>query len=544
MALFKQSTAGSLTVGPILDSAGAEYASAVIGDLSISKNGGTLTALATAATLTYISNGYYTLALTTGNTDTTGRAFIACTKSTYQMPPVRATVLLASVFDAIVTNATTAAGGLGDIQRLAGQAITAAAGVTFPSSIASPTNITSATGVVLSGVTHTGAVIPTVSAVTGLTAANLDASISSRMATYTQPTGFLAATFPTGTVANTTNITAGTITTTTNLTNLPAITTDWLTGTGIAASGVTKIQAGLATPTNITAGTITTATNVTTVNGLAANVITAASMATDAGAEIADAVWDEVLSGHLTGGTTGAGLNAAGSAGDPWGTALPGAYTAGSAGYIMGTNMDATVSTRATQTSVNTIDDFLDTEVAAILAAVDTEVAAIKAKTDQLTFTVANQVDSNALSGGGSGLDAAGVRAAVGLASANLDTQLADLPTSSELTTALGTADDAVLAAITALSAATVKKNTAFNNFVFPMKLSSDHWSGAIGKTVTGTRVLDGGAETAVTGTITEVGSAKYQFDAAAADTNGDTVTWTFSNADCDDTIVTIKTST
>lgn len=48
--------------------------------------------------------------------------------------------------------------------------------------------------------------------------AQLDATISSRMATYTQPTGFLAATFP-ATVASTTNITAGTITTVTNLTN-------------------------------------------------------------------------------------------------------------------------------------------------------------------------------------------------------------------------------------------------------------------------------------------------------------------------------------
>jgi hypothetical protein len=38
------------------------------------------------------------------------------------------------------------------------------------------------------------------------------------MPTYTQPAGFLAATFPGGTVANTTNITAGTIT---NLTNAP-----------------------------------------------------------------------------------------------------------------------------------------------------------------------------------------------------------------------------------------------------------------------------------------------------------------------------------
>lgn len=42
---------------------------------------------------------------------------------------------------------------------------------------------------------------------------NLNAAITSRMATYTQPTGFLAATFPSGTIASTTNITAGTITT-------------------------------------------------------------------------------------------------------------------------------------------------------------------------------------------------------------------------------------------------------------------------------------------------------------------------------------------
>lgn len=51
--------------------------------------------------------------------------------------------------------------------------------------------------------------------------------------------------------------------------------------------------------------------------------------------------------------------------------------------------------TIATQASVDTIDNFVDTEVAAILAAVDTEVAAIKAKTDSLTFTVAGQVDAN-----------------------------------------------------------------------------------------------------------------------------------------------------
>lgn len=77
-----------------------------------------------------------------------------------------------------------------------------------------------------------------VGSVTGLTASNLDTTVSSRMATYTQPTGFLTATFPSGTVASTTNITAGTITTTTNLTNLPAITANWLTAAGIAAGAL------------------------------------------------------------------------------------------------------------------------------------------------------------------------------------------------------------------------------------------------------------------------------------------------------------------
>lgn len=48
----------------------------------------------------------------------------------------------------------------------------------------------------------------------------LDAAVTSRMATYAQPTGFLAATFP-SVVASTTNITGGTITTVTNLTNAP-----------------------------------------------------------------------------------------------------------------------------------------------------------------------------------------------------------------------------------------------------------------------------------------------------------------------------------
>lgn len=88
----------------------------------------------------------------------------------------------------------------------------------------------------------------TVNAVTGLTASNLDAAITSRMATYIQPTGFLAATFP-ATIASTTNITGGTITTVTNLTNAPTsgdLTNAMKTSVTAAATAATPIAASVA----------------------------------------------------------------------------------------------------------------------------------------------------------------------------------------------------------------------------------------------------------------------------------------------------------
>jgi hypothetical protein len=283
--------------------------------------------------------------------------------------------------------------------------------------------------------------------------------------------------------------------------------------TGNVGGSVASVATGGITSASFAAGAINAA-------AIATGAIDADAVAADAGAEIAtavwalatrtltantnlndptaaaiaDAVWDEVLSGHLTSGTTGAALNGAGSAGDPWTTALPGAYGAGTAGKILGDNLNATVgsrsshsaadvwavatrvltagtnlgtvsanvvqvngesittytsatlaaavrdvsnaspaanslgaavNSRASQTSVDTVDDFLDTEI-----------AAIKAKTDNLPASP-------------SSLDAAGVRSAVGLASANLDTQLADVPTVAEMTArTLATADYATAAAL------------------------------------------------------------------------------------------------
>jgi hypothetical protein len=85
---------------------------------------------------------------------------------------------------------------------------------------------------------------------------------------------------------------------------------------------------------NIT-GTITNALNVINPVGIVTGSFINA---------IADQVWDEQISGHIITGSTGEKLNSAGGAGDPWSTALPGAYGAGTAGNILGTNLDAPVS--------------------------------------------------------------------------------------------------------------------------------------------------------------------------------------------------------
>lgn len=121
-------------------------------------------------------------------------------------------------------------------------------------------------------------------------------------------------------------------------------------------------------------------------------------------ASIADAVWDEAVADHNGAGSTGAALAAAGGSGDPWSTALPGAYSSGTAGYIIGTNLNATVSSRLASASytapldaagvraaVGLASANLDTQLTAIDDYLDTEIAAIKAKTDNLPSDPADQ---------------------------------------------------------------------------------------------------------------------------------------------------------
>lgn len=86
-------------------------------------------------------------------------------------------------------------------------------------------------------------------------------------------------------------------------------------------------------------------------------------------------------------------------------------------------------------------------------------------------------------------------------------------------------------------------KNTAYNNIEFLMVDSADHVTPKTGLTVSGQRSIDGGAFAAVTGAIAEVGSGIYQFDAAAADMNGDEITLLFTAAGADNCYLTIRTT-
>jgi len=239
-------------------------------------------------------------------------------------------------------------------------------------------------------------------------------------------------------------------------------------------------------------------------------------------ATVADAVWDEALSGHTGAGTSGLALATASSGGvDPsvladaiWDEALSGHSTGGTAGKKLTDLVNADLSDlhtdvgtaiadiAAVHVHVGTIDghitaDYGTTEKAAIdllddaaggladihtdvgtvltnLATVDgivddihgTDLPAVKGDTAAIladtgtdgVVVVAASKTGYALTSAydlaktASQLDAAGVRTAVGMASANLDTQIAGLPTDADVNAACDTAiTDAALATATNL---------------------------------------------------------------------------------------------
>lgn len=167
------------------------------------------------------------------------------------------------------------------------------------------------------------------------------------------------------------------------------------------------------------------------VTSIAANVITAASIAADAitDAKVAADVTIASVTGAV-GSVTGAvgsvtgnvGGNVVGSVASVtagvtlaasavtaiWDKLTSALTTVGSIGKLLVDNIDAAVSSRlasasytaplssaGTRSAIGLASANLDTQLTTIDDFLDTEVAAIKAKTDSLTFTVAGQVDAN-----------------------------------------------------------------------------------------------------------------------------------------------------
>lgn len=405
------------------------------------------------------------------------------------------------------------------------------------------------------------------------------------------------------TLASTTNITAGTITTTTNLTNLPSITANWITAAGIADGAIDRAtfaadtglqttrsntaQAGGATSITldasasattdyyinqlvyITGGTgvgqskFITAYNgtskVATVNSAWAtnpdNTSTFAIIPFDAipgataptAAAVADAVWDEARSGHVSAGSFGE--------------------------YVLAD----TIALSGDATAANNAESFFDgTGYAGTNNVIPTVTTLTNLPAITTNWLTAAGLATDAVAeiqSGLSTLDAAGVRTAVGLAAANLDTQLtsiddyldtevAAIKAKTDLIPAAGPADAAVYTSTRAgyldeLAAANIPadidqvkadlpsritKNTALANFEFLMLLASDHITGATGKTITATRSIDGGAFASCTNSATEVSNGLYKIDLAAADLNGNVVTLRFTATACDDRFITIVT--
>lgn len=190
------------------------------------------------------------------------------------------------------------------------------------------------------------------------------------------------------------------------------------------------------------------------VGAMASGVVTATAIAADAitDAKVASDVTIASVTGAVGSVTGNVGGNVVGSVASVTAAVTVGTINANAvnASALATDAVTEIQSGLATAANLAIVAGYLDTEIASILTIANKLDSAIVLDGAVYQFT-ANALEL-APSGGGGGLDAAGVRAAIGLASANLDTQLDALPTNAELATALGTADDATLAAIASVA--------------------------------------------------------------------------------------------
>lgn len=255
--LLAQSRTQTVVIGPVLDTDGLPVTTAAITNFSLAKNG-TASAF-TTETLAHLGNGYYSIALTTTNTNTLGIAAVFTNNTAWSMTVFRWNVIAASVYDAIVNNATNASGGLltatGSVSAIAGALLNTG---NLPSNFA-------ALGINASGHVSRVTLVDTTTTNTdmrGTDGAALASNWTATRAGYLDGV-LIAANYNQRTVQVTGSnhvaadihelqagvissgdFAAGAITST-------VLATDSITSSQIAASAVTEIQAGLATSSGV-----------------------------------------------------------------------------------------------------------------------------------------------------------------------------------------------------------------------------------------------------------------------------------------------------
>ena len=140
---------------------------------------------------------------------------------------------------------------------------------------------------------------------------------------------------------------------------------------------------------------------------------------------------------------------------------------------------------------------------------------------------------------------------------AYIPANLGDVATAAELNSAHGsgawTSTDVsgIQSDITAIKNKTdnlpsgLAKNEALPNFEFLMVLSSDHITGATGKTISGQISKDGSTFVSITNSITEIAYGRYIIASGFTqdEMNADVVSLRFTGTDCDPRDITIKTT-
>jgi hypothetical protein len=217
MNILKQSTAATIKFGPLIDDTDGKTAETGLtisqADIRLSKNGGDFAQTHNAAGATHDENGYYDIPLDTTDTGTLGRLRVAVSKSGALPVWQDFIIVAANVYDSIVSGSDKL-----DVNaaELGGTAQTG-------NDVGADVNeILTDTGTTLDTLIKD---IPTVAEFEARTKPTAD---------YFDPT-------------------ADTVATVTNLTNLPTMPADWLTASGLKADAVAEIQAGLALEATLTA---------------------------------------------------------------------------------------------------------------------------------------------------------------------------------------------------------------------------------------------------------------------------------------------------